>query len=64
MLSRRTFSQTLALDGNFPATDETSSAQHFTGPRVHHQVPAAGHNLPQENPKAFAAAVQEVANLR
>jgi hypothetical protein len=34
-------------DGNFPATDGSMSARHFTGPRVHHQVPNAGHNLPR-----------------
>jgi pimeloyl-ACP methyl ester carboxylesterase len=50
-------------DGNFPATDGTSSASHFVGPRVHHQVPHAGHNLPQEAPEAFADAVLEVARL-
>jgi pimeloyl-ACP methyl ester carboxylesterase len=51
-------------DGNFPATDGSASAHHFTGPRVHHQVPNAGHNLPQEAPAAFASAVLEVAGLR
>ena len=51
-------------DGNFPATDSSTSARQFTGPRVHHQVPNAGHNLPQESPDAFASAVLEVANLR
>jgi pimeloyl-ACP methyl ester carboxylesterase len=50
-------------DGNFPATDATASAAHFTGPREHRQVPDAGHNLPQEAPTAFAAAVVEVAEL-
>ena len=50
-------------DGNFPATDGSPSAQHFTGPRTHHQVPDAGHNLPQEAPAAFATAVLEVAEL-
>jgi pimeloyl-ACP methyl ester carboxylesterase len=44
-------------DGNFPATDGTASAAHFTGPREHRQVPAAGHNLPQEAPEAFADAI-------
>jgi pimeloyl-ACP methyl ester carboxylesterase len=47
-------------DGNFPATDGMAGAAHFTGPRRHHQVPLAGHNLPQEAPDAFAAAVLEV----
>jgi len=51
-------------DGNFPATDGSTSARHFTGPRVHHQVPNAGHNLPQEAPDAFASAVLELAHLR
>jgi pimeloyl-ACP methyl ester carboxylesterase len=50
-------------DGNFPATDGTPHAAHFTGPRHHHQVPLAGHNLPQEAPKAFAAAVLEVRSI-
>ena len=48
-------------DGNFPATDGTPSAQHFTGFRQHRQVPNAGHNLPQESPEAFAAAIVDVA---
>jgi pimeloyl-ACP methyl ester carboxylesterase len=51
-------------DGNFPATDGSTSARHFTGARVHHQVPNAGHNLPQESPGAFASAVLELADLR
>jgi len=51
-------------DGNFPATDGSTSAGHFTGPRVHHQVPNAGHNLPQETPDAFAGAILELATLR
>jgi pimeloyl-ACP methyl ester carboxylesterase len=50
-------------DGNFPATDATASAAQFTGPRVHHHVPGAGHNLPQEAPHAFTAAIVEAAAL-
>jgi pimeloyl-ACP methyl ester carboxylesterase len=50
-------------DGNFPATDGSACAHLFTGPRVHRQVPNAGHNLPQEAPDAFASAIPEVANL-
>ena len=50
-------------DGNFPATDGTPSAHHFTGLRIHRQVPHAGHNLPAEAPIAFAAAVHEVRDL-
>ena len=56
----------ITLDGqaggpDFPATDGTASAHHFTGPRTHRQVPGAGHNLPQEAPRAFAAAVLDLA---
>ena len=51
-------------DGNFPATDGTASAPHFTGPRVHHRVPHSGHNLPQEAPDAFVAAILELATLQ
>jgi pimeloyl-ACP methyl ester carboxylesterase len=47
-------------DGNFPATDGRTAAAHLTGPHVHRQIPAAGHNLPQEAPSAFADAVLEV----
>jgi pimeloyl-ACP methyl ester carboxylesterase len=50
-------------DGNFPATDGVASAHHFTASRRHHQVPDAGHNLPQEAPGAFADAVLELATL-
>jgi pimeloyl-ACP methyl ester carboxylesterase len=50
-------------DGNFPATDGSASAHHFTAARRHYQVPDAGHNLPQEAPGAFADAVLEVAAL-
>jgi pimeloyl-ACP methyl ester carboxylesterase len=32
----------------------------FTGRHAHHEIPGAGHNLPQEAPAAFAAAVAEV----
>jgi pimeloyl-ACP methyl ester carboxylesterase len=49
-------------DGNFPATDGTASAAHFAGPRIHRQVPGAGHNLPQEAPGPFAEAVLDLAD--
>ncbi|TCM37189.1 alpha/beta fold hydrolase [Kribbella sp. VKM Ac-2568] len=52
-----------SADGNFPATDGSSSAAHFVGPRAHHQVPNAGHNLPREAPAAFVRAVAEVFEL-
>jgi pimeloyl-ACP methyl ester carboxylesterase len=49
-----------AGDGVVPATDGTSSAAKFTGPRSHRVIPRAGHNLPQEEPEAFADAVMEL----
>ena len=49
-----------AADGVTPATDGTPTAAKFSGPRTHHVIPNAGHNLPQEEPEAFAAAVMEL----
>ena len=49
-----------AGDGVAPATDGSASAAKFTGRRAHRVVPRAGHNLPQEAPEAFAAAVMEL----
>jgi pimeloyl-ACP methyl ester carboxylesterase len=49
-----------AGDGVAPATDGSASAAKFTGRRTHHVIPNAGHNLPQEEPEAFAAAVMEL----
>jgi pimeloyl-ACP methyl ester carboxylesterase len=47
-------------DGVAPATDGKASAAKFTGRRTHRVIPRAGHNLPQEEPEAFAAAVMEL----
>jgi pimeloyl-ACP methyl ester carboxylesterase len=47
-------------DGVLPASDGSASASKFTGRRVHRVVPGAGHNVPQEAPEAFAAAVMEL----
>lgn len=55
---------TITLDGDadgvVPATDGTASAAKFTARRTHRVIPRAGHNLPQEEPEAFAAAVMEL----
>jgi pimeloyl-ACP methyl ester carboxylesterase len=55
---------TITLDGDSdgvaPATDGTSYAAKFSGRRTHRIVKGAGHNLPQEAPRAFADAVIEV----
>jgi pimeloyl-ACP methyl ester carboxylesterase len=50
-------------DGNFPATNGAADAPHFTGPRIHRQIHDAGHNLPQEAPDQFAAAIRSLASL-
>ena len=49
-----------AADGVAPATDGSASAAKFAGRRTHRVIPRAGHNLPQEEPEAFADAVMEV----
>jgi pimeloyl-ACP methyl ester carboxylesterase len=55
---------TITLDGDAdgvaPATDGAASAPKFTGGRTHRVIPHAGHNLPQEEPEAFAEAVMEL----
>jgi len=47
-------------DGVAPTTDGSASAARFTGGRTHRIIARAGHNLPQEEPEAFAAAVMEL----
>jgi pimeloyl-ACP methyl ester carboxylesterase len=55
---------TITLDGDAdgvaPATDGSASAGKFSNRRAHRVIPRAGHNLPQEEPEAFAAAVMEL----
>jgi pimeloyl-ACP methyl ester carboxylesterase len=55
---------TITLDGDDDgvvlATDGTASAPKFSDRRSHHVIPQAGHNLPQEEPEAFAGAVMEL----
>ncbi len=55
---------TITLDGDadgvVPATDGRTQASRFSGPRSHRVVSAAGHNLPEEAPRAFADAVWEL----
>jgi pimeloyl-ACP methyl ester carboxylesterase len=49
-----------ADDGVRPPEGERAHVARFTGPRSHRIVPGAGHNLPQEAPGVFAAAVLEL----
>lgn len=55
---------TLTLDGGahgvVPGSDGGRWASLFLGQWEHREVPDAGHNIPQENPQAFAEAVQTV----
>ncbi|MEH1963471.1 MAG: alpha/beta hydrolase [Nostoc sp.] len=59
---------TITLDGDadgvVPATDGKSTAAKFSGERQHRVIPNVGHNLPQEDPKAFATAVWELASKK
>jgi pimeloyl-ACP methyl ester carboxylesterase len=54
----------ITLDGNAdgvnPATDGTAYAAKFSRRLAHRIIPHAGHNLPQEEPEAFAAAAMEL----
>jgi pimeloyl-ACP methyl ester carboxylesterase len=50
-------------DGVIPATDGSASASKFVARRAHRIIPGAGHNLPQEEPEAFAAAVMELVKV-
>jgi pimeloyl-ACP methyl ester carboxylesterase len=47
-------------DGVAFAKDGKAQAAQFTARRAHRVLPRIGHNLPQEDPEAFAAAVMEV----
>ena len=49
-----------ADDGVRPPADAAAHAHRFTGPRSHRLVPGVGHNMPQEVPRVFAAAVLEL----
>ena len=50
-------------DGVLPASDGRASASKFTGRRIHRVVRGAGHNVPQEAPKTFAAAIMELIRI-
>ena len=47
-------------DGVMSVGGTASHAHHFTGRHEHRVVPGAGHNPPQEKPRAFADAVLDV----
>lgn len=47
-------------DGVRPPAEAAAHARQFSGPRSHRRVPGVGHNMPQEAPHVFAAAVLEL----
>ena len=49
-----------ADDGVRKPAPADASAHNFTGPRSHRVVPGVGHNMPQEVPEVFAAAILEL----
>src|SRR5258708_2456064 len=51
---------TIASDFDGAASDGTSYAKQFSGKYSHRILKGIGHNVPQEAPRAFAAAVVEV----
>ncbi len=48
------------VDGVSAPGGTADHARHFTGPHEHRVLANGGHNLPQERPEAFAAAVLDV----
>jgi pimeloyl-ACP methyl ester carboxylesterase len=50
-------------DGVVAASDGSATAAKFTARRIHRVVKGAGHNVPQEAPAAFAAAVMELVKV-
>jgi pimeloyl-ACP methyl ester carboxylesterase len=52
-----------ADDGVRSPSQAVASAHNFTGTRSHRIVPGVGHNMPQEVPEVFAAAVLELVAL-
>jgi hypothetical protein len=46
-----------ADDGVRPPASAEQHGHRFSGPRTHTVVPGVGHNMPQEVPEVFAAAV-------
>jgi len=49
-----------ADDGVRAPSQALASAHNFTGTRSHRVVPGVGHNMPQEVPEVFAAAVLQL----
>lgn len=47
-------------DGVMAIGGTAAQRRHFTGPQQHRVIPGAGHNLPQEKPRAFADAILEL----
>ena len=55
---------TIASDFDGTAANGAAYAKRFVGPYAHRVLPGIGHNVPQEAPEAFAAAIVDVDRLR
>ncbi|MCK6068416.1 MULTISPECIES: alpha/beta fold hydrolase [Microbacterium] len=53
---------TISSDFDGAAADGRAYADRFTGAYRHRMLPGVGHNVPQEAPRPFAAAIAEVAS--
>ena len=57
---------TIALDGGGDGVTRADGSarhrRHFSGPFARRTIPRVGHNLPQEAPGEFAAAILELVN--
>lgn len=51
-------------DGVMVPGGTESHRRHFTGPYEYRTIPQGGHNLPQETPEAFAAAILDLRRAR
>lgn len=49
-----------AANGVAPAETSEGHARFFTGPYERRVIPGVGHNLPQEAPREFAAAISSL----
>ena len=54
---------TIGSDFDGAAANGAAYAKRFVGPYAHRVLPGVGHNVPQEAPEAFAAAIVDVDHL-
>jgi pimeloyl-ACP methyl ester carboxylesterase len=64
LISVPTITMDGAADGVVPPTNGEAIAAKFTGQRQHRVIPNVGHNLPEEDPRAFASAVWDLVSRK